>query len=1322
MNATTRRVAQQRSAAPPTSNLFVAVALAALLRAACERVGLSPADIVDSAFVRVSARRYLEALLHQKNVGAQVFAHDDTLGHYLDALTSATFHGSSQRDEDRRRTEHGLTVVTDRDVASYASTSIRIGWFTVLRRPDGTGVLVVIVPDTALVERIQVPEVGGFVPWALLVRGLYLSSPNLKPLRFARDSRMARDLKPFSYLMDVVKKRPGGRIWWGSDELDPHTDGWRLVIGGQASAEGVSTFKLASFVGTCTRLKYSRWDKGEDRLPFFLRFVRVVDPRNGELKPVKGHVETDTDNLPALRAMVPVYACGADKTRVGCVGALAGARSAGGQLWLEHAAVILDARGRRKARRLLKRLVAECRATRTEADRIRQVLDDPPTGVRGRAARRNAVSALLRSVDTAFSAKYIRLLIDGEMTVRRYGTLPGRLSYDGWSVTYEEVDEEAGIPHDARSVTHGYIDFTVRWPVDHGLPAELLRQCLQLVERRRPRRQGGAAADGQRRPLAGLTWTQTDTDATGCDVITQYRITAPSDPNYYRIETLRPDELGPRAGWASATHAHTVRVTHAHRVFARQLLAVMESVDNDTAVPIALQAPVDDPLTRAEDRLAGLRHELNTVRGKIERVTDTLHDDALDDEDRQLYERQLNGYRARRAELRDRVTDAESEAAHLRGTEEAQPLVEAEADLQQLRAAGLLLARTECHAASILAEVLAWALDEGDLLRLRQGPLDNQLLLEMQVRVPTADGSLVLEAPVGQLTDIRRDGTGRRGTLDAIAADALLNQRLPLELAAELGHTDPAGALCGTSRWLEQHGITDDHLRRALVTAPPPIPAPQIVFANLTATSKTPGDASTDPDAARNAPYRQVVADTYLNGRTWAAATPWLRTSTAMVQTVLDRLASSPDGSTTLDVLATVPGYDDARFKRLLARLSFHSAPLRWTPGSNVIEVIRCPHPNQRGTGACGGRATNYVPCPELLVTGATVLCARCGRPPVAGAEDLYFPDPYLARYDRPNEPTSLKHATGLVETGTDATTGMLRTASYRIGDAARRLGVPTATLRDWSNRGLVTHTRVGVNRYYTVSDLDTAAVRDLVTTYHQRRDASLNVRQATKILEVPRASVITLIDQGHLQADADGRIRKSDLGRITDEHLRAATGGDDLLTVGEAQSLLGLTRKQFNTLHANGSLRPSHTTPGGHRLFQRREVETAAVQLAEDLGLASVEDLRDEPLLTTGQVARELGLSASTVRNVLAKSKVVAHARIGSTRLFARRQIATIPPRTLRALREGLLIGAAASSLRLSPAQLRRAADRGEVQCVVIGSKGTRHFLPEDIARYAAR
>jgi excisionase family DNA binding protein len=51
-----------------------------------------------------------------------------------------------------------------------------------------------------------------------------------------------------------------------------------------------------------------------------------------------------------------------------------------------------------------------------------------------------------------------------------------------------------------------------------------------------------------------------------------------------------------------------------------------------------------------------------------------------------------------------------------------------------------------------------------------------------------------------------------------------------------------------------------------------------------------------------------------------------------------------------------------------------------------------------------------------------------------------------------------------------------------------------------------------------------------------------------------------------------------------------------DLLTVGDAAAILGLSPDMVRVLHRQGRL-PALRTPGGYRLFKRRDVERLALE-----------------------------------------------------------------------------------------------------------------------------
>ena len=108
-----------------------------------------------------------------------------------------------------------------------------------------------------------------------------------------------------------------------------------------------------------------------------------------------------------------------------------------------------------------------------------------------------------------------------------------------------------------------------------------------------------------------------------------------------------------------------------------------------------------------------------------------------------------------------------------------------------------------------------------------------------------------------------------------------------------------------------------------------------------------------------------------------------------------------------------------------------------------------------------------------------------------------------------------------------------------------------------------------------------------------------------------------------------------------------------NLISSKDVATRLGVSQATVSRAVARGLLRPALVTPGGHRRFDERDVESLA------------ETLQDQPegarLVSTGQAARMLGVSQPTlnraVRNGRLKPTLVTpggHRRFDSAELSA--------------------------------------------------------------------
>lgn len=100
---------------------------------------------------------------------------------------------------------------------------------------------------------------------------------------------------------------------------------------------------------------------------------------------------------------------------------------------------------------------------------------------------------------------------------------------------------------------------------------------------------------------------------------------------------------------------------------------------------------------------------------------------------------------------------------------------------------------------------------------------------------------------------------------------------------------------------------------------------------------------------------------------------------------------------------------------------------------------------------------------------------------------------------------------------------------------------------------------------------------------------ARLGVSQAT----VSRAVARGLLHPALITPGGHRRFSHSDVEAFADT-LLDEPGGARLVTTGQAARLLGVSQPTLNRAVRNGRLRPTLTTPGGHRRFDSAELGAA--------------------------------------------------------------------------------------------------------------------------------
>lgn len=1200
--------------------------------------------------IRVSGESLAKLVTHVEE-GLRVYDQHAVIGPWMRTLPDKLFVSG---DEAARR-RNGIHRVELGHIHDGINRTKRVGYAAVAHH-DGRAALVLFVHHSASEANIKTPH-GELNSWAELIVGSWQWAWQARRLRFLRDDRMNRSNAVWVRINDAVKARPGALYYLADIEIDPHRDGWFALITGQKSSEEVEVGKVRRLAGQLTKLTSGAWPR--PHVPVGLRLGRVEDER-GQLRPDKGAgLEVDPDQVDELTAVLEQFATGVSKARIAVQQARRGARNGRGYLLLPQIVPLLDDETRTEVREGRAALVDDGTISDEERRRVEAALDERsnPTG------RVKATSAGVTYVDRILAAR--RHLRSGVLEVITIGAIPGRTDYFGWRPTFvtttpgarnwEQTISEGDLGSDhpywtldeqrqRNAQTHGF------WhtPLELGTPVPLDESTWEAIEERIRRERDKLerrTATGLQRPLGGLKW---EIGEGTCS------LGQGGEREYYRITA--PD----------GTHLHTVNATHAAHALGQLLLDLADRVDT---APLPLhQPPTDTAETRSRairDRIDALNKELSQVEEQIKGLMRDRANLDITDRKYRLISGEIDALDRRADELEQ--TQLPALHAKLQLGADADPSVAdtetVSADFAHLTVVGLALLRCDPLGPAPVHDAVSWLLDHGrGLSNLRAGEHDRQILLDVQARVPLADGTVGwLEAGTLDLTDRRVSTSRKHETVDDLARRLLRDDTSLDDLTERYGW--PADdILVLAADWLAMHTELNRYVRSAVVTAAAAsggLPVGPVVYAHAS------GDTAL-LDRVRGDVGDWIVTQieqAYLARKaSWARNSGWVRNPLAVARIAMASIAQ--DGpARRQSLVATVDGLrNDEQLKDLLhpGRRSFWQPPLQLDDGWATAH--RCRHPTCPGGG--DAPMTGFLAVPELVITGDAVHCRYCWR--TLTSEEI-LPDTYRQPWDVSTHTSALRRADGIPTLGEPPAPPARGVNVLRTRDVAGELGIPLYQVQRLVDDGLIPASRNAGGKL--VFDADRAlspAIRSRFSSAGQVQDSSY----ATPRLTIQRAAT-------HLNT--------------TSTIVRLLARYDALANVG-------------------GS---------GAALYDRDDLDQLLDDIRRQTGRATATFAE---LATRSELASTWEVTTSVVRRLLAHD-VLDGVTVGRLLLIDRASIDRLDEREQRVLDPQVRLSAdqVAARADLSPSTVLHHHHHGPLPAVRLIPDGRVWFLPEEVDQWLA-
>lgn len=1079
--------------------------------------------IEETIAIRVSDANLAKLAAHVEE-GLRIYSQHPVVGPWMRALPDGLFSGP---DEAARR-KCGVHRVELGHIHEDTDRTKRVGYVAVAHS-GGRAVLLLFVHHSASEADVQTIH-GPRNSWAELIVSAWEWAEQCRILRFSRDDRMNRSNAVWVRINDTVKARPGGRYYLADIEVDPHRDGWFAIITGQKSAEEVEVGKVRRLAGRLTKLTSGAWPRGD--VPVGLRLGRVEDAR-GELRPDKAAgLEVDPDQAAELTAVLEQYAAGVSKARIAVGRARNGARDGHDALLLPRVAPLIDGPDREEVRASLAALVASDTITDKERGWVEEALDTPTNAQR----REKATMAGVAYVDRVLAAR--RHLRTGVLQVLAFGAIAGRTDYLGWRPafvtttaairsrvqTVTEADLEPDHPYweanDKRRRTAQTRGFWLT-PVEIGTVVDLPDATWETIEERIQRAREGMerrAASGRRRPLAGLRW---DTGEG------RYQIGQGGERAIYRI-------TGP-----DGTHLHTVKASHAARALGELLLRLVDRVDT---APMPLHQPAtDSPETRTgmiQRRIGDLETELAEIEEQISGLLRDRAKAAHGSREHRLATEQIDTLGARADDIEQaKLPNLRAELSHSGDDEDVDAIEETAADFAHLAVVALTLLRCDPLGPAALHDAVSWLLDHGrGLSNLRTGEHDRQVLLDVRVRVPLADGTIgSIDAGTLDLTDRRVSTTRKCEVIDDMTR-RLLRDGEPLgELTARFGWSC-ADLLMYAAEWLADHTPLNMYLRAAVVTAAGAggrLPVGPVIHAHAN------GDADTLEHLHADFGgwiVRQIEKAYLTPAATWAKNSGWVRNALVAARTAMASIAQ--DGRTRRQALvASVDGLrNDEHLKEVLhpGRRTFWQPPLQLDDG--WVDAHACRHPQCPGGGAAP--MTGFLPVPELVISDDAVYCRYCWRTLTSGE---VLPVAYRELWDVGTDTSSLRRADGVPFVAEQPTAPVRVVNVLRTRDVAEELGLPMWQVQRLAEAGQIPAARSAGGKL--VFDADRALAPSVRTRFGRQQKptvapqlARLNLQRAAELLGTS-PTIVRMLSRCGVLTNVGGTARalydRDDLDRL---------------------------------------------------------------------------------------------------------------------------------------------------------------------------------------------
>ena len=1226
---------------------------------------LTRLNIVGVAFGRVSSPN-MRLLKHHLEEGVRVFSDHPAIGPWLEALPPDIL----METDPTVLEAHGLFRAEFRHCHPDSNSKKRVGYVGLAVR--GTQAeLVFLIAESASKENIGGRD-GGRNAFGELVVAAWFWSANARYLRFSESDRMNRSDAVLVRIVDAVKARPGARLCWGDQEIDPHADSWRVIVQGHGSTEDAERGKARRLAGLLRHLDGGLWVGAV--VPVGYRRPTKLDVRGNLIPDPDLPLIPDTTQVEIITSTLKAYANGVSSAKISVDASLLGARDGRGALLMPKMAPLMNEKTRIWAQLASRTLHESGAISATEVDWVSEALSVPSAAKLRLAATSTAADFCGRIVAAAPQLR------SGIIEVLRSGTMPGRLDYLGWHPTYVVPDPgllsqvsnpqfvsegELGNDHPyvlasadrkAQLQTLGFWRFTMN-------PGTLISLEGKIWEAIATRKERDIAAvwrvrrTGRRRPVPGLRWTQ----PTGEVLV----IKSGGDPGCYVVDTPAKSMVKP-----TPFQYITLRATDLSRELGRLILELCDKVESgplplldggygDLVGPTELaQAEIDvleKQLAAIEQRLTGYARELAELPRDSRVYGSTVTARDLDAQRGDEIEAVL--IPAAREQL-DAVLNSVGHVSD-------RPPVTVGADFANLVVTGLGLLRSDPYGPSALAEAVHWILGGGEgLSNLRRGPNERQILIDVRVRIPLTDGSVEwIECGTLDLTDRRLTNT-RHAELVADAARRLLANGEPIDRVAERFQWPVGRLLKEISAWLGRNGCPNTYVRAALLTsaADPRIPVARVVMAHQVA-----------PDAEVLATTREEYGDWFVDriieaycapGATWAHMTGWIRSPLQPWRQAMAGISFA--GSVRYEVLiASVDGITNSEQMKDNLRPGRKSY---WHPPLDFVGTWVSPHRCKRPECPGGGDApmTGLLAVPELTIRGDSIFCTYCWHSPTSPGP---LPEVYRLLWDVKVQNASLGAANGIPVVAQPIVTPVLTPMPLNVRELAEAWALSPAVVLHAARSGAIPVLSC-VSGNYLFSPL-------LV--------GNQSAKAATGLLV--------------------GALPKPE----------PASSSDHQVALNAACTMLGVTRSEMRSMVALGVV-VNYPGPRGS-MYSLKELEALLDELRTQLNLPGATYAN---VATPLDLSRHWRISQATIRRMI-KADILTVVTVRDRPLVDRRCVVSLDSRLARALDPAtrLTVAMVATMAGLAPATVCHYVNNGTLPAVQMYPRSSFYFLLEEVEHW---